>query len=62
MPERFQKVEIAVCAAPVSDAIGLAFEHHLKIHLGSSLLSANVGIESVVAEGTVVRRDASTRR
>src|SRR6266403_1080551 len=64
-PERFQKVEIAVCAAPVSDAIGLAnlaFEHHLKIHFASSLSSANVGVESVVAEGTVVGRDDSTRR
>src|SRR5205809_6726188 len=56
MPERFQKVELAVGPAPVSDAVGLAFEHHLKIHLESSLSSANVGIESVVEEGTVVRR------
>src|SRR2546430_2459362 len=46
-PERFQKVEITVWAPPVSDAIGLAFEHHLKIHLASSLSSLNVGVESV---------------
>src|SRR5260370_566422 len=46
-PERFQKVEIAVWAPPVSDAIGLAFEHHLKTHLASSLSSVNVGVESV---------------
>src|SRR2546426_6137191 len=60
-PERFQKVEIAVRASPVSDAIRLAFDHHLKIHLASSLSSVNVW-SRICRERYWARRDASTRR